>query len=980
MSRIESNGTVRQNPLARFKSYSYYHALLICNSRETADAIASQTTDVIDTWLHPAGSVSNGKASDLGRYNPKSFGNDPRMQYCVLINGATDATFTITNLSFQTLAAANASNNDRFTSLAVEGKMEISEPKGVTFLDTIVRCCNMLGKDAAHVCFMVKTFFVGYNEQDKIETIVNVAPLTFLIVDATGSFTEAGGIYTLEFVAMQNGASRLPQFDKMLQMPPVKGKTLKDVVDTMQKSIDQSYEKMYSCIKQQVQKTHPEYVNALKKVKYKIELADLYQRSEYTFTSDHQQGSDRGTCDDKKQISTGTDMSLESALHQMMQHCHRVELDNKDGILQDIPIAGQTVKQGTRAQYRIHTSYMSYNDRPDFPYEMTYRIEPYPSPKSLLAKAASKRNDNSSEAIADRAIIDSNTIHFDYVYTGKNVDVLEFDMKVNMGLAYLQIASLKNTYKNQGESTQLNVTASNARAVVDAQNRTKAADNASVLVDIPVFFGTNLDLPSKRTSANPIATATMAYDMTKHSSVEVLDASMKVTGNLLLLHSTLVQTQMEGTSINTPRETVEDQKNMDWGYVPGFAKVHIRMPAHNDDISLFDSKDQSFTREFWYDYYYYIIGVEHVFNEGEFTQNLEMIGLPVPMDLKGEAPDQQKEKEVFSSEVTDCYTNATKDCSSTTGGAPDNTQQSENAQERKTVEESPAVQSNAPTLPAQPIDKIVSTMEPSNVKGWEKMDPAVKKATLNKTAGGPIPVSTYVAISAIESNGNPGAVSSTGAKGIFQFVKGTWNEVMPAHRITETSDPRTDAELNAEAARKYLERVSKSLGTTDPTWLYMGHNLGPGAAAAVKREASKGNCRPMRDVYAEHLEWGTWDTFAENNGYSAEATTCNLRNEIATKYQKRLKQVGETQQAPQQNPAAAGAQAAQAKVAPTVKPEPTPQATRPAAVAKNRTMQECKTAGGGNKESGNKTEKKPEVCGTDKEPAKTTQAKYHTVS
>ena len=186
---------------------------------------------------------------------------------------------------------------------------------------------------------------------------------------------------------------------------------------------------------------------------------------------------------------------------------------------------------------------------------------------------------------------------------------------------------------------------------------------------------------------------------------------------------------------------------------------------------------------------------------------------------------------------------------------------------------------------------------------------------------------------------------------------------MPAHRITATNDPRTDADLNAEAARKYLEKVSKSLGTTEPTWLYMGHNLGPGAAAAVKREVAKGSDRPMKDVYAEHPMWGTWKKFAEANGYSADATTYTIRDEIAKKYQKRLKQVGETQQAPQQAPAAAGAQAAQAKAVPAAKPDPTPQATRPAAVAKNATTKECKPAESSGTEGEKKTEKKPIVTG-----------------
>lgn len=890
MSRVVIDGNEYNNPLARFKSYSYYHVLAVCNSTETADAIASQTDGIVDTWLHPSMYNSSNGTTDLGRYSPKNFREDNRLQYCILINGATDAEYAITRASFQTMVAAAATNNDRFTSLAVEGRIDISEPKGVTFLDTIVRCCIAMGKDAAQVVYMLKTFFVGYNQNDEIETIATVVPLTFVLSDATGSFTEAGGSYTLEFVAAQNGASRMPQFDKMLKMPPIKGGTLNDVVTLMQQSIDDSYNKMFDCVQKQVAKTQPALVDSLRRVKYVVELADLYKSAEYTFNPSHQQMSDTGSCNDAAQISTGTDTSLESAMHQVMSHCAKVEQDSLTGSTADVSINGKTLPSGTKLGYKIHTSYESKVVRENVnnpAYVITYKVEPYPNPRDLVA----------ADADTVKSVMEPNTIHFDYIYTGQNIDILNFDMKVNMGLAYLQTAVIRNTYKDQGEVTPVDSIIPQVKNINRAANRTKTDDNATVNVDIPVFFGTSLELPNKRTTSNPAATANMAYDMTKHSSVEILEANMKITGNLLLLHSAMLSTSLSAKpNTGYDANTLEGQQPMDWGFVPAYAKVNIRMPANNNDIGLFDSKTTSYAKDFWYKYYYYIMAVEHIFEDGDFVQNLEMIGTPEPLDVSDVSPNAKSTKDQFSIDVLDCYTNATASCGSNASGTGATTSNTDH--DSNTVKNSQAMQHAVAQMPPEPIDKIVLQMSPDNVKGWSSGNPAVKEAIRQAAATGTnIPLSVFAAISAIESNGHPAAVSKTGAVGVFQFVSGTWNEVMPEYPTNSSmgaNDPRRNPALSAEAAKRYANKISSALGgTVQPTWLYMGHNLGPRAAVSVMRSAAAGDTnKSMAQVYAEHPSWKPqWSQFASQNGYRQDSTVGNIRDQIAAKYSRYLKDI-----------------------------------------------------------------------------------------
>src|SRR5512139_1247638 len=91
--------------LASFRSYSYYHVLVMCDSSETAHALTE--SQLMGAWDHATPETAaidpNITTQDLGKYSPKCVGyiagpNQERScvgRYCVLINGSTDAAFSI---------------------------------------------------------------------------------------------------------------------------------------------------------------------------------------------------------------------------------------------------------------------------------------------------------------------------------------------------------------------------------------------------------------------------------------------------------------------------------------------------------------------------------------------------------------------------------------------------------------------------------------------------------------------------------------------------------------------------------------------------------------------------------------------------------------------------------------------------------------------------------------------------------------------
>jgi len=429
------------NKLAAFRSYNYHHILAICDSTDTADALSRSTDE--DVWNHaPANS------GELGRFSPKYIGGDDSMQYCILIHGAVDASFVIQNAKWSAATAANATPGDKSTSVAVEGSLNILEPKGVVFLDQIVQCCKGLGVDSASAVWVLKTIFVGFgfdpSAGEFVDRITDVPPIQFLTVDIVGSFTEQGGIYDIQFVAMAGGAARLPQYSKLptslnLSGAPTLGGTFKKLEQT----IAELYKPYYDCVVAQLTAAvtaagndPTPIINALLPVKYVIRYDCAYEL--YTVSNQASTSKSSADCSAPATIATKSNSSIEDIIHRIMSTSPEVLKEMSEGI-NDI-----------KYEYKIHAVMSSSrNSGPT----VTYTVERFMRPKEMMKVGGFEAFSDFEKGTANDPIMNpqlrKNIIQFEYIYTGKNIDILEFEMKMNTGNAYLQIASMTSTFKGQ---------------------------------------------------------------------------------------------------------------------------------------------------------------------------------------------------------------------------------------------------------------------------------------------------------------------------------------------------------------------------------------------------------------------------------------------------------------------------------------------------------------------------------------------------
>lgn len=90
-----------------------------------------------------------------------------------------------------------------------------------------------------------------------------------------------------------------------------------------------------------------------------------------------------------------------------------------------------------------------------------------------------------------------------------------------------------------------------------------------------------------------------------------------------------------------------------------------------------------------------------------------------------------------------------------------------------------------------------------------------------------IPTDYFMKMANIESRFNPDAVSPTGAKGLFQFTKGTWNDYGQGNRLDPVENTKAAVKL-AESNQDFLKH--KLRRDVKPHELYMAHNIGAGGA------------------------------------------------------------------------------------------------------------------------------------------------------
>lgn len=602
-----------ENPLHTYSSYSYHHILVACSNTEIAEQIVS--SGQIGKLMR-----SRGASTQIldGTEDASYVKNDSSGDYIVVINSMHDAEYTIKSAVWSTILAPGdiTPSSPSMSSFQVEGTLEIIEPRGFRFLNVLHQVAVKLKTNPIGITWVLKTIFVGHgdNANPIPSYITNIRPFMFMMYDLTGEFDDGGALYTIKLVGTSNGASKIPKVFNTTSgtttIVPTDQSTLAGALSKLFASVNASYDDSIAQAKQMG--AEKKYFENGRLIKWTLELDKVYTKPEYKFDGLS------ASADSGMNLKNNT---IEDAIDNIMLRCKKY-LD-------------ESTNAGDRHIYRMSSVLLSDNDQLTVKYiinrvklvesegnyideslynQLNRDVSGADTPTQAAApETATVSGDKDYEGLSVSAG-EAEVIEFDYLYTGKNVDVISFDIKLTQGLAYFQALSTPSNSTDNAETvvrTGDNV-AIPARLAAAATGQSADSGNKKVLV------GALSD--NRFTNDNvPRSDANYRESMSKHAALESLLAKVKILGNPYLLDnfSTL------------PSETGQNRSGPgvpNWHSLPALCKVNISMPSNNSLLGV-GGVGSSFQVKFWYDGFYKIISIEQSFANGEFTQEIEMLSI-----------------------------------------------------------------------------------------------------------------------------------------------------------------------------------------------------------------------------------------------------------------------------------------------------------------------------------------------------------------
>jgi hypothetical protein len=597
------NMETKLNELHKFRSYSYHHVLIVANTTEAADTAVSKSSASIGaggdlgSLLHP--SIDN-------KYEPiKTPGGG---SYMVLVNGLTDAEFMIQSLEIEMLIDPNAKHSNAHAAF-VEGTMEIVEPKGVRFLNLLKIACDNLVSDPIGLNFVLKTIFVGYtdgsNGSPRIQQIIDTAPFHFNVADLTAEFSATGAIYNLTFIGSVNGSSRMPMFAKV-QQSNTSGGTVKSAIDQLVTRLNDATKKAKDTLTAQIDESNNtkkqagvNYSPKGRLVQYVINVDPDFANMPLDNTNIRNKGAGGNA-----QLATPQGIDIESAISDIMYSTTGIaDMLNKD------------IRSGYKNIFKIDSFIESTMEL----MTVTFTV------KKCKVPVYVKDNIDKKGILLDPFVSNRPVIEFDYIFTGKNIEVLEYDMKMVMGLAFFMSISSTNNIPGKFNTSSGDIT------TLGSGSGTALNDRSTVMRDLtPIVSPATISDPNSRNKVETAKTADFRTFMARQAALESVASKLKINGIPWILGAFNMTFQEAGGLEISLKEQIP------------LIKMLVRMPAADAD---FKNRGADYTEEFWYDGYFQTTTIKHIFRDGRFTQEMDLIALPieemVAPSAAGAAPQKQ---------------------------------------------------------------------------------------------------------------------------------------------------------------------------------------------------------------------------------------------------------------------------------------------------------------------------------------------------
>ncbi len=710
------------NPLDKYTTFSTHHIMVAARASENAKAFANggigPALEAVDRAVKLGDNIPFGNAADIylvmdtRRFSQYSI---ERLEYEALVNGM--------------MAQSEVPATETTLSTAIN--MTIIDANGFTFINFMQWLMDTrLQTSFNGIIFVLRTFFVGHLGDGTSEVVDSIS-IPMMMQEMNLNLDYAKGIYDCVFMPYVNFPTNYHR--EWLNIGTAnkfftgaKTNKLGDLIASMNNELNQKSWEWYKRVNDSV----GDIVNAVRpdgtrpapqgrygrRVNYVITIPQQWLEFEFTGSAinsaierdrkKEREEAKQQQADSTKQATSGAKtpaqdthttvdagITIPQALDYILGSVVKLkEFGNADKVLE----------QNGRLKFYKYVVGVSSTDT-DFTVQV--HVVPFDVPQLDAAKEQSKAPNTATPDMAQRNGIDNDDFYvnvttpdglslrvpknfwtYDYIFTGKNLDVLEFDMKLQNLMPLLAA----NTKVGDGEIYLVQ------ESVQKEENGGKEAKPSKALqqlrpydpILLPLVTAEELANFSKyATPRNPrdaSASTSLAQQYTRNVSAfygqSPIISRMVIRGNPLLMgrfsdqeplpvydnistdagaqqltamrkkfdeYITRAANLLPSTTTEGAYELRNPLAGGNWQTQPFFVKVNIKSPNIDFTTNQMVLDGSDLMSEVLMDNYYVIFKIKHTITGGSFTQEMELYGHNVyGTYTKTDAKNSQQPKEI----------------------------------------------------------------------------------------------------------------------------------------------------------------------------------------------------------------------------------------------------------------------------------------------------------------------------------------------
>lgn len=657
----------KPNPLDKYRSYAYHHILVMASSTEAIRPLADPKVTLDQDLAF---------YKDLKLGEPSGSENAP---YYLVCDTRKTSYFSITDLSYTT-SVSGAGKHD-FTSLIFGNiSMKFVDSTGVGLINYLKFLASSKLKVSIHnAAFFLKTVFVGHTDAGTTE-IVTQTGIPMCLRDIKMYPNHLGSTLDVQFLPIPNGlAVQDDNYSKISDLPGVFSPTkkLKDAVKSLEDAVNKKSRQWYKEL--QIRKLNDDVKNGGKGqsespksygklVQYmftlpetwdSFEVKGVYQNiSESKYKKD---GAREPT--NTNGVYVGFNSTTETTITELINTLLRQSTE-----VQKLA-SNEKRDKGQLEAFEIHTQITSDDSTVTVHYD-------------VIGLALPKTETSDTRETADLfKITEENQASYDYIFTGKNTDILSFELKinnVNIAIAddlFIGGKAQEETAKDQKDKDGDKTNTSKKQMVLNFHEKDPVllpAKTGSQQANMPWVFETdnktdaikarqqfinNLALCAARSTLNSIIKIRGNPDLFRRFIDEDVFTHVKIPDNVNTSYVTSSKEFTDGVGAkksflsesDVTRYKEERKASVKRKYGQEFALpfyIHINIMGPDYDFSSGDvesvlNSNPRYT-PMWFKGWFMVKKINHHFSNGEFYQ--EMLLGSSPLDLYGEDGNKQAEQ------------------------------------------------------------------------------------------------------------------------------------------------------------------------------------------------------------------------------------------------------------------------------------------------------------------------------------------------